>query len=255
MIAGPLPDTDACAREPIHIPGSIQPHGVMLVAERTTQEVRYVAGDAERLLDASPVDRSLGDVLGDDLAGRVAQATHSAAAGGYVGRTMLGGGAVDIVAKLGGDWLIVEIEPASGEVASAAVVLSQLSSAAGAFERTLDLKALCARAAIEFRRLTGFDRVMIYRFLEDEAGSVLAEDVVEGMPSFLNHRFPGSDIPAQARALYVRNRVRVIPDVAYAPAPLRPAWREPEPLDMSDCALRSVSPVHMQYLRNMGVRW
>jgi light-regulated signal transduction histidine kinase (bacteriophytochrome) len=159
----------------------------------------------------------------------------------------------DIVARLGADWLVVEIEPATTEQTSAAVVLSQLSAAAGAFERSADLKALCARGAVEFRRLTGFDRVMIYRFLDDEAGVVLAEDVVEGMPSFMNHRFPGSDIPGQARALYVRNRVRVIPDIAYTPAPMRPAWAEPEPLDMSDCALRSVSPVHMQYMRNMGV--
>lgn len=253
MNSGLIVDTDACAREPIHIPGSIQPHGLMLVSERTTQEVRYCAGDAEAFLGAAPVGRALGDVLGDDVAARIAQATHSAAIGGYVGRIARAERAFDVVARLSGDWLVVEIEPAAAEVASSAAVLSQLTSAAAAFERTPDLKALAARAAVEFRRLTGFDRVMIYRFLEDEAGAVLAEDVVEGMPSFLNHRFPGSDIPAQARALYVRNRVRVIPDVAYAPAQLRPAWREAEPLDMSDCALRSVSPVHMQYLRNMGV--
>lgn len=253
MNASLIVDADVCAKEQIHIPGSIQPHGVMLVAERTTQEVRYYAGDAQTLLGGVPTGRTLGDLLGDDTAGRIAQATHSAAVGGYVSRMIRADRPFDLVARLGGEWLVVEIEPAAPEQLPAAVVLSQLSAAAAAFERTADLKALCARAAIEFRRITGFDRVMIYRFLDDEAGSVLAEDVVEGMPSFMNHRFPGSDIPAQARALYVRNRVRVIPDVTYRPAPLTPAWTEPEPLDMSDCALRSVSPIHMQYLRNMGV--
>jgi chemotaxis family two-component system sensor kinase Cph1 len=151
-----------------------------------------------------------------------------------------------------GEWLIVEFEPGLGAL-PAAVLLGQLEAAGAAFERAPNLKTLCERAAVEFRRLTGFDRVMIYRFQDDDAGAVLAEDVVEGMPSFLNHHFPGSDIPAQARALYVRNLVRVIPDVSYRPAPLEPAWTGPQPLDMSDCALRSVSPVHMQYLRNMGV--
>jgi light-regulated signal transduction histidine kinase (bacteriophytochrome) len=149
--------------------------------------------------------------------------------------------------------VVVEVEPGLGGDQPAAMLLAQLEQAGGAFERASNLKALCERAAIEFRALTGFDRVMIYRFLDDDAGAVLAEDLAEGMPSFLNHHFPGSDIPAQARALYVRNLVRVIPDVDYLPVPLEPAWTEAEALDMSDCVLRSVSPVHMQYLRNMGV--
>src|SRR5690606_31120905 len=81
---------------------------------------------------------------------------------------------------------------------------------------------------------------------------VVAEALADGQHSFLNHHFPASDIPKQARAVYVGNLVRVIPDVAYVPMPLRPDWRG-APLDMSDGVLRSVSPVHLQYLRNMGV--
>ncbi|MGA0607500.1 histidine kinase dimerization/phosphoacceptor domain -containing protein [Phenylobacterium sp. VNQ135] len=247
-------DLDACAREPIHIPGSIQPHGVMLVADATTQEVSHAAGDVAGRLGLSRwLGESLGAVLGDPLAARVAQVTQSSAPGGYAGRLVRQGGTFDVLAHVSGDWLIVELEPAEGEGLPAAALLAQLEAAAAAFERAPNLQALCDRAAIEFRRLTGFDRVMIYRFLEEDAGSVLAESAAQDMPSFLNHRFPGSDIPAQARALYVRNLVRVIPDVSYHPAPLIPAWNRSEPLDMSDCALRSVAPVHMQYLRNMGV--
>jgi light-regulated signal transduction histidine kinase (bacteriophytochrome) len=104
------------------------------------------------------------------------------------------------------------------------------------------------------RALTGYDRVMAYR-LDEGAGVVVAEARDARLPTFLHHYFPGSDIPRQACALYVRNRVRVIPDVSYRPAPL--VWDEgaapPEPLDMSDSVLRSVSPVHVQYLGNMGV--
>jgi chemotaxis family two-component system sensor kinase Cph1 len=247
-------DLAACAREPIHIPGAIQPHGALLVADRTTQEISHAAGDVARVLGVSAwIGRSLGEVLGDPLAERVAQVTQSGAAHGYAGHFDTAGGALDVSAHVDGDRLIVEIEPSLEAQLPATAILGQLEAAGAAFERARNLKALCERAAIEFRRLTGFDRVMIYRFLDDDAGAVLAEDVADGMPSFLNHHFPGSDIPAQARALYIRNLVRVIPDVFYRPAPLEPAWTEATPLDMSDCALRSVSPVHMQYLRNMGV--
>src|SRR5690606_37034205 len=103
-----------------------------------------------------------------------------------------------------------------------------------------------------FRTLTGFDRVMIYRFLDDDAGCVLAESRIEGMQSFLNQHFPASDIPAQARALYVRNIVRVIPDVSYQPRPLRPE-APGQLLDMIASILRSVSPVHIQYLKKMAL--
>lgn len=247
-------DLDACAREPIHIPGAIQPHGVMLIADRTTQEISHAAGDVRRILGAQVwIGRTLGEVLGDPMAERLAQVTQSGAVSGYGGHMAGALGGLDVAAHVDGQRLIVEIEPGLDAAMPATAILSQLEAAGAAFERAPNLKALCERAAIEFRRLTGFDRVMIYRFLDDDAGAVLAEDVVEGMPSFLNHHFPGSDIPAQARALYVRNLVRVIPDVFYLAAPLEPAWAEPEPLDMSDCALRSVSPIHMQYLRNMGV--
>jgi chemotaxis family two-component system sensor kinase Cph1 len=94
--------------------------------------------------------------------------------------------------------------------------------------------------------LTGYDRVMVYRFLEDAAGEVLAEDRRPDLHSFMNHHFPASDIPQQARALYIRNLLRVIPDVNYVAAVLQPEWKASAPLDMSDSILRSVSPIHLQ---------
>jgi chemotaxis family two-component system sensor kinase Cph1 len=224
------------------------------VADRTTQEVGHAAGDAARLLGREAwIGRTLGEVLSDPLAERIAQVTASGVVGGYAGRLENAAGAFDVSAHLDGERLIVEVEPALAAATPAVVLLGQLEAAATAFERATSLRSLLHRAAIEFRRLTGFDRVMIYRFLDDDAGAVLAEDLADGMPSFLNHHFPGTDIPLQARALYLRNLVRVIPDVTYQPAALRPAVPPDQPLNMSDCALRSVSPVHMQYLRNMGV--
>jgi len=98
--------------------------------------------------------------------------------------------------------------------------------------------------------MTGFDRVLIYRFDEQWNGTVIAEDRNEVLPSYLDLRFPASDIPAQARDLYRRNRQRIIPDANYTPVPIQS--RDPAPLDLSDSVLRSVSPIHLEYMRNMG---
>jgi light-regulated signal transduction histidine kinase (bacteriophytochrome) len=249
------PDLTDCDREPIHIPGSIQPHGLLLVVERNSLSLAYAAGPVEAGLGRDDWQgASLGDLLDDALAGRIARLADSTAAGAYIGPwTGPDGRRWDVAAHPGEAHLLVELEPCSPETPPAAVVLSSLEAAGRAFERTSSVRGLCERAAEEFARITGYDRVMIYRFLDDDAGVVVAEHAAEGMDAFLHHHFPSSDIPRQARALYVRNLVRVIPDVSYVPAPLRPTWSEPGPLDMSDCALRSVSPIHMQYLRNMGV--
>jgi chemotaxis family two-component system sensor kinase Cph1 len=250
---GPTPEQIAsCDREPIHVPGAVQPHGVLLVLDRDTLEIRHAAGDVAGLL---AVDRwlgaAVGAVLGDDIARRIATVTGSGGAGGFVGTLRVGERAFDVSATFQGDKALVEIEPGLEQSLTGAQILAQLEAAAAAFERCPGLKTLYDRAATEFRRLTGYDRVMIYRFGEDDAGEVVAESRAPHVQAFLNHRFPASDIPRQARALYVRNLVRAIPDAAYVPAPLLPP---PEAeLDMSDCALRSVSPIHLLYLRNMGV--
>jgi light-regulated signal transduction histidine kinase (bacteriophytochrome) len=105
---------------------------------------------------------------------------------------------VDVTVHVSGGCVIVELEPAS-PLAAPFGLLPQLESAAASFERAPDLQQLCERAAVEFRRLTSFDRVMVYRFVDDDAGVVVAEQAEPGQHSFLNHHFPASDIPKQAR--------------------------------------------------------
>jgi light-regulated signal transduction histidine kinase (bacteriophytochrome) len=244
-----------CDSEPIHIPGSIQPYGMLVVADRNSLSVTHVAGDVEgRLGVIDWLGRSVGDLITDPLAQKVARLADSTAVSAHIGQfETLRGELLDVSAHPTPDGVLIEIEPASDSVAAPSAILGALEAAGAGFERAAGLKSLCDRAAAEFRQLTGFDRVMVYQFLDDEAGVVLAEDRDPGLPSFLNHHFPGSDIPRQARALYLRNLVRVIPDAGYRPAPLRPARPADNPLDMSECVLRSVSPVHLEYLRNMGV--
>ena len=124
MSEAPVIDLDACAREPIHIPGAIQPHGVMLVADRTTQEISHAAGDVTGFLGAREwIGRSLGEVLGDTLAARVAQATQSGAQGGYAGHLVGPRGAFDVSAHIDGQWLIVEVEPGLAQPLPATMVL------------------------------------------------------------------------------------------------------------------------------------
>jgi two-component system, chemotaxis family, sensor kinase Cph1 len=244
-----------CDREPIHIPGSIQPHGVMLVAESDSLIVRYIGGDAAKLLEMdAAVNRPLKDFVGPANAETAALVTKTAARRAFIGTIEQADRAgINITSHLSGDYLILELEPKTGPNKSSAELLSALEMASAAMDQASTLKALCDVAAFEFRKLTGYDRVMVYRFLDDGAGAVLAEDRRPDLHSFMNHHFPASDIPQQARALYVRNLLRVIPDVNYVAAVLQPAWQGNAPLDMSDSILRSVSPIHLQYLRNMGV--
>jgi two-component system, chemotaxis family, sensor kinase Cph1 len=252
--AAPI-DLTICDHEPIHVPGSIQPHGIMLVAEQKGLIVRHVAGAIEQRLGITNWEGQTLNALIGELAGRIAALVQPGSVASFMGQLQaVSGETIDVSAHLSGPHVIVELEPASEDRPDAALVLDGLSGAAAEFEQAGSLKTLCDRAAIEFRRLTGFDRVMVYRFLDDDVGTVLAEDRRADMRSFLNHHFPASDIPRQARALYLRNLIRLIPDNSYEPAVLRPNWTAPVPLDMSDSSLRSVSPVHLQYLANMGVR-
>jgi chemotaxis family two-component system sensor kinase Cph1 len=248
-------DLNDCDREPIHIPGAIQPHGFMLVTGAEDTVVAHGAGDIEDITGVQDwIGQPVSVLLGETIAAGLASPAPGEGAV-FAGRwTSPSGEGFDVSTHVSGARRIVEVER-SGEHPSYGVdLLARLDQASGAFERTLNVRQLAARAADEFRNLTGFERVMIYRFLDDEAGSVLAESKSPEMSSFLNHHFPATDIPKQARALYVRNPVRVIPEVRYSPRPLRPALPEGEPpLDMSDSVLRSVSPIHLQYLRNMEV--
>ncbi|ONG50675.1 hypothetical protein BKE38_17505 [Pseudoroseomonas deserti] len=248
-------DLTSCDREPIHSPGAIQPYGLLLVAEAGSLTVLAGAGALEERLSEGWLGAHLSVLLDQDLAALLAELQPGP--GGILHGAPVQGKAERFELHLHrvGSLILAELEPAAASPMSAAQTLVALNNAGLAFDRAADLQTLCDHAAVVFRQITGFDRVMIYRFLDDGAGAVLAEARDPSLPSFLNHRFPASDVPAQARRLYIRNLVRVIPDVRYRPATLRPAafQQGQAELDMSDLVLRSVSPIHLQYMRNMGV--
>jgi PAS domain S-box-containing protein len=164
-----------------------------------------------------------------------------------------GGRAYDcLIHRAPGGGLVVELERAGPPVDFS----HHLEKALRSIIETASLAALCDETARIFRALTGYDRVMVYRFDDEGHGEVLSESREPALESFLGNRYPATDIPQIARRLYERNRIRVLRDVEYRPAPLEPALSPitGEQLDMSLCFLRSISPIHVQYLRNMGVR-
>jgi chemotaxis family two-component system sensor kinase Cph1 len=253
------PDLSACEREPIHVPGSIQPHGFLLVVDQTTGSILQSAGDAARLLAHSEcvLGKTVQEVMGISVAYLLRQSeTILLRDPAYLATIRPRGGREEltITGHQGNGVAIIEAEPAARSE-SAATTLASIRATTERVTGATDLGEACRLAAAEVRRITGYDRVLIYQFLPDGSGSVLAEVKDDHLLPFLNHRFPASDIPQQARDLYRRSAIRVIPNVGYKPAPLLPVLcpTTSRPLDMSHCILRSVSPVHIRYLQNMNV--
>jgi light-regulated signal transduction histidine kinase (bacteriophytochrome) len=250
-------DTSTCDNEPIHIPGAIQPHGLLIVVSTAEELVEAIAGDPRRLLGClhDPIGQSLKDLLGRSLV----ELTHDSGFQPHQEPLFLsshepegGGPQLDIIAHERHGAVVIELEPMLADRLSGARLLARLRASVANIKQQATIADACHVAAAEVRNFTGHDRALAYELLEDGTGRVIAEERNKRLPSLLNQHFPASDIPAQARALYRRNLVRVIPDVHYEPAPLQ-ARRPCHVLDMSDCSLRSVSPVHIQYLKNMGV--
>jgi chemotaxis family two-component system sensor kinase Cph1 len=239
----------ACAAEPIHRPGAVQPYGSLLV---TTPDgfIRAASENTVGLLGVGHVEllgRQLRMVFGDPVAYAMLNPST-------VGSVPVNGlaGHVEAVSHRSGDYVLIELE---GTVRTGEDVARRLLGALRAFHGATDVKTLLSQAARTVRDLTGFDRVMIYQFDDSWNGEVVAEAIATADLSFLGLRFPASDIPAQARAMYDRDPIRVIPDVAAPPSPLRTVdGLSADAVDLSGVSVRAVSPVHLQYLRNMGVR-
>jgi light-regulated signal transduction histidine kinase (bacteriophytochrome) len=261
--SSPPLDLTACDREPIHIPGSIQPHGFLLAIERETGRIAHASVNVADMLGLSA------EALVDQDLSSVAPRVQALAAGALT----------ELAENVSGTVRTVPILTQSGEVFFDLVAhrsdnldVLEFEETSGAGDDSLDglypflrsfveqLQAagtvleLCAIAADHVRALTGFDRVLIYQFDESWNGTVIGESRNDRLPSYLDLRFPASDIPAQARELYRRNRLRIIPDARYAPVPITPVLdaASGRPLDLSQSVLRSVSPVHVEYMHNMG---
>jgi light-regulated signal transduction histidine kinase (bacteriophytochrome) len=245
-------DLGNCDREPIHIPGAIQPHGVLLGFDRRLELVTASANLPEALHRATSVrPADLGPAV--EVAVRAIAADPRADVGPIT--TTIGSKSWEVIVHGAGDTVFVELEPVPPDAPDRGQFAWMAQRALDVLQRVTDIQELLDVATREIRRLTGFDRVMAYRFRHDDSGEVIAEDRRRELEPFLGLRYPATDIPAQARRLYVENPLRMIVDVRYRPTPLVPSTHPQtnEPFDLGNSVLRSVSPIHVEYLTNMGV--
>ncbi|MCC2970430.1 ATP-binding protein [Massilia sp. IC2-476] len=254
-------DLSRCADEPIRTPGSIQPHGFMLTLSQALR-VQQASANLESWVGIPAqhvVGQPLSEVVGEAAAARIAadiEANPIASRPVYLGTVTPPNGAhFDVLAHAWDSLLILEFEAVDRRRAAD---FRNLYPLIGDFlvkvNQSATIPELSELAARHVRAVTGYGRVMVYQFDADGHGRVLAESKEDGYDSYLGQHFPASDVPAQARALYTLSPIRLIQDANYEPAALVP---ELNPItgrrnDLSFAALRSVSPIHLQYMRNMG---
>nr|WP_255719370.1 GAF domain-containing protein [Pelomonas sp. P8] len=256
-----------CERELIHLAGAVQPHGALLSLDAADLHVLQVSGNVATLLGMAPgalLQQPLG-VLGGDVEACITRLRDADLREPVALQCRIGPDLQPFDAALHqvpGGPLVLELEPSAGAHAAVElqdlapdVMAATLSAALQRFGAAPSVGVLADAVVEVVRNLTGYDRVVVYKFDPDGHGKVIAEARHPRLESLLGHHYPASDIPQRARALYLLNRVRMLVDVDAVQAPLMPALLPGPgaPLDMSMCQLRSMSPIHLQYLRNMGV--
>jgi diguanylate cyclase (GGDEF)-like protein len=202
-------------------------------------------------------------VLGQPLSAVIGEAACAGLAAAANGRGEIsytgtfpgpGGALLSLDAFRSGRLIGLDIEPthtAPWHGAPVGIVQSVIASCGSATSSA----ELCELAVRGLRAITGYDRVMAYRFAEDLHGEVIAEARSEELEPFLGLNYPASDVPPQARELYLRKIVGTIADTEYVPVPLLRdlGWQDESPVDLTQSILRSISPMHLQYMRNMEV--
>lgn len=251
-------DLTNCDREPIHIIGTIQPSG-FLIALTADWMIARASANLHEFIGHELADvygRSLDEVFlpqaVHDLRNRTTMLRNDDAVERMFDVPLVAGrGNFDVAVHYSGSQIVIEAEPSRGSLGD---VTGMVRSMFARLDQCKNMTAFYREGARQIRALIQFDRVMVYRFAADGSGEVVAEACRPGIGQFLGLHYPASDIPAQARQLYLRNMLRVIGDVHATPVPVLPALDETgAPLDMSLSLLRSVSPIHIEYLKNMGV--
>lgn len=249
-----------CESEAIHIPGTIQPHGFLLGVKESDYTVAYCSENCIDFLNKTHIEL-LGKKL--DTIFSVADIQNIEQQFKEFSDDLLRPFIINynketfhVTAHKSDEVIILEFESFVEAKLDLPDLLIQMKRFSYHTERADNLQSLCQEVADETRSITGYDRVMIYRFDKEYNGQVYAESKKEDLEPFLHLHYPHTDIPVQARELYMRNLVRMLVDVSYAPVPIYALSDETNNnnnLDLSLSILRSVSPLHLQYLQNMGV--
>lgn len=246
-----------CEHEPIHIPGSIQPHGFLL-GITLDWKIDFCTPNISDFLDVA-FDQILGEKFDIVFGIKAQKELHDYIHDSKVPLVFpleitLIDKNFQVTIHKSNSIYILEAEPQSAGKEQLANIYAQTIQFVSDMNNTRTLKDLCALVAEGTREITGYDRVMIYRFDADYNGEIYAESRMEDLEPFLGLHYPHTDIPKQARELYMKNQIRLIADIGYEPVPIFTIDDEPDKnLDLSLSVLRSTSPIHVEYLKNMGV--
>lgn len=244
---------DNCANEPVHIPGSVQPHGFFIALNGPLTVVTHVSENIYELLGLSVsnlLESGLPDYLKSQWEDKVLKLRQlSSPSLGF--ETLINGQGVYCIMYLAGDTVCVEIEPVAGKLSS--TFLSELQEQLELIRKTDSVDETLSFLTKSVAHITNFERVMIYKFDEEWNGKVVAEYCREAtIRSYLHQRFPSTDIPSQVRELYKKNPLRSIVDSRQQPVKII-SFLADGPIDMTLGVLRAVSPIHLNYMQNMGL--
>ncbi|QLE40413.1 response regulator [Nostoc sp. C052] len=266
-----LTSLEVCSEESVYAPGYIQPHGILLMLQEPHLRILQISENVEQFFGISAealLDQPLQRLFSNDqvqrLAGYLAQDSlelcnpfelktrRRVAQTDWQQKNQTFTGVMYRMV----DGLILELEPQqSSNSIHSTQFYHRLQVAIANLRNATNLKSMAQTLARDVKAMTGFDRVMIYRFKEDDSGVVIAEQKQRHLESYLGLHYMATDIPAPARKLFCRKWIRFIPDVNYTPIPLIPSNHPltDTPLDLSNSVLRGVSHYHIEYLQNMGV--
>jgi PAS domain S-box-containing protein len=263
---------DNCDREPIHVPGCIQPHGVLLVLRpsdlvivQVTQNSAQWLGSTPKDLLGQPVHTVVGKTNADSLGSHAAEGrlennpryifsfTPLCTSQPLSGATLP---ELDVTAHLSEGALVLEMEATARSQERASDVFGLVKGSIARLHAAQSLRAFCQGITEEVARLTGLDRVVVYRFAEDDSGWVFAETIRPGVESFLDLHYPAEDVPKPSREIYKKIWLRPLPDAQAEAVEIVPLMNPDtgKPLDMTYCFLRGASKMYTEYLKNMGVR-
>jgi two-component system, chemotaxis family, sensor kinase Cph1 len=261
MVQPPKYDSDFCGGLPIHLTNLIQPNGILLVIDKDTLNIIQASENTDSAL-GQPVDQ----LIGTNLLSHIGQDSFNTLLSKLDNKTndkipalwSINGSEYVVLIHRKERYLLVEVDlnvRRKDHQDTFVNVYQELKYVMTAIEAATSLRDASQIAATELKRISGFDKVMIYSFDSEWNGYVMAEATEQGMESYYGYTFPASDIPQQVRQLYLKNPYRLIPDRNYSPVKLYPVVN---PLtnsfiDLSDCNLRSVAAVHLEYLANMNV--
>jgi len=251
---------EGCATEPVHIPGTVQPFGCLVCIDSDTGRINYASENCKEIIGLEAHDL-FGEEFRERFGAEISHAVVNASATeGFkekstpLGMQVVQGKTLEVSGFASGSTFVIQFEAprdpelGGGDTLNALTFLIQQIQACSHQDELLDLTTEL------LRHLTGYDRVMVYRFDTEFNGEVLAEARQRALESFIGLRFPHWDIPAQAREIMAKIPLRLIQDIDQSPVPLLAANADMPPLDTTYAECRGVSEVHMEYLRNMGIR-